>query len=127
MVARLGRLRRCYTSRFAPQFPELARLVAGVVARNEKNILTDPYANAFTEAYRIWERKWEVDSLAYPVEMAYAYWVQTQRRDLFTAKLHYALIAIVRTYACEQRHAAVQYYRESAGASKTTRMRPRPG
>ena len=57
-----------------------------------KCILKDPYANAFykdetkisewkddkTEMKPgIHERKWEIDSLCYPIRLAYGYWKET--------------------------------------------------
>jgi meiotically up-regulated gene 157 (Mug157) protein len=66
----------------------LRLLVAGTINRQTKNILKDPYANAFyKDASQIsgWrgdhtemkpsvhERKWEIDSLCYPIRLAYGY------------------------------------------------------
>ena len=66
--------------------PELMRLVRAVVAYAAKRILLDPYANAFVEGARekqhpwepdqagVWERKFELDSLAHPILLAWTYW-----------------------------------------------------
>lgn len=66
--------------------PTLARMLHGVVARQARSILLDPYANAFTDGDEptrwnedltdmvpgLHERKWELDSLAYPMRLAAA-------------------------------------------------------
>ena len=90
--------------RFEPFYPVLSQSLNGVIQRNAKNVLADPYANAFTADYHVWERKWEIDSLAWPVLLAWQYWTQTHDRSLFTPALHAALRTVVATYRCEQRH-----------------------
>jgi meiotically up-regulated gene 157 (Mug157) protein len=97
--------------RFAPAYPQIAIVARGVIQRNAKNILTSPYANAFTAAYQLWEEKWEVDSLAYPVLLASVYWRATQDRSIYTLRLHWAYAHIVQTYECEQQHAVCSGYR----------------
>ena len=49
---------------FQPAYPILRARFAGVIERNARNVLSDPYANAFSADYRTWERKWEIESLA---------------------------------------------------------------
>src|SRR5215469_12401310 len=76
---------------FIAQDADLARLIEGVIRRQTRCILADPYANAFmpdlgtreplewsrqdkTEMQAgVGERKWEVDSQCYPVRLAYRY------------------------------------------------------
>ena len=96
--------------RFAPHFPTLARWIEGVIQRDARNVLIDPYANAFTSDYGVWESKWEVDSLAYPVLLTFAYWEETHDRRTINGKVRDALRTIVRTYACEQTHATCSHY-----------------
>lgn len=96
--------------RFQTAFPILRGRFAGVIARNARNVITDPYANAFQADYHVWERKWEVDSLAWPVVLAWTYWQATRDRTIFTPELHVALRTIVSTYACEQRHRSCSRY-----------------
>jgi len=70
---------------------DLKDLVAGVINRQSSCILIDPYANAFNEGPtgsewdsdltdmkpEIHERKYELDSLCYPIRLAYGYWKET--------------------------------------------------
>ncbi len=71
--------------------PRLRTLVEGLIRRQGRMILTDPYANAFlhsptdkplswavsdqtTHIPGVGERKWEIDSLCYPIRLAHGYW-----------------------------------------------------
>lgn len=97
--------------RFAPAYPILAARFARVIERNARNVLRDPYANAFTASYGIWERKWEADSPAWPVLLAWVYWREVKSRILFTPAFHRALRATVDTFRCEQLHSQCSSYR----------------
>ncbi|HEY8314876.1 MAG TPA: glycoside hydrolase family 125 protein [Candidatus Baltobacteraceae bacterium] len=97
--------------RFAPYYPILSLRVDEVIQREAQNMLTDPYANAFQASYHVWERKWEVDSLAWPVLLTWTYWHETHDRHVFTPKLHDALRTVVKTYRCEQQHERCSRYR----------------
>lgn len=97
--------------RFTDSIPAFRPIVRAVIERNARNVLTNPRANAFTAGYKIWEEKWEPDSLAYPVTLAYAYWRQTHDRTIFTPHLRWALEHTVANYACEIHHDACSNYR----------------
>lgn len=97
--------------RFVDAYQQLSLVTRGVIARNAKNILISSYANAFTSGYKVWEEKWEVDSLAYPVSLIDTYWNNTHDRSIFTKRLHWALTHIVETYECEQQHRSCSHYR----------------
>ncbi|HEY9086112.1 MAG TPA: glycoside hydrolase family 125 protein [Candidatus Tyrphobacter sp.] len=97
--------------RFDSIFPVLRERTEGVIERNARNVLADPYADAFQADYHVWERKWEVDSLAWPVLLAWVYWRTTSDRSIFTGDLHRALRLIVTTYSCEEQHARCNRYR----------------
>ena len=103
---------------FVKEDAELAAIIEGLIQRQAKCILLDPYANAFNEKpdgsrwaedltvqkKQVWERKYEVDSLCYPVQLAYLYWKKSGSDAIFTPELHNALSTVVRTFKTEQRH-----------------------
>ena len=62
---------------FAKKDTQVQAILRGMIARMAKYLQIDPYANAFTLDYRVWEQKFELDSLAYPISLAWMYWKQT--------------------------------------------------
>lgn len=98
--------------RFVGAYPVLAVRFAGVIERNARNIIADPYANAFRADYRPWERKWEAGSLAWPFMLAWVYRQQTGSRVIFTPDFHRAMKVAVNTWRCEQLHPHCSSYTE---------------
>lgn len=96
--------------RFVSAYSALHAAFSGVIERDAKNILTDPYAEAFSANYHVWERKWEIDSLAWPVLLVFVYYANTHDRAIFTPTLHRAMQRIVTTLECEQHHASCSDY-----------------
>jgi uncharacterized protein len=96
--------------RFQTDYPVLRARFAGVIERNARNILADPYANALQSDYTVWERKWEVDSPAWPVILTSVYWRVVRDATIFTPALHRALDTVVSTYECEERHRSCSDY-----------------
>jgi uncharacterized protein len=96
--------------RFVSAYSALHAAFYGVIERDAKNILVDPYAEAFSADYHVWERKWEIDSLAWPVLLVFVYYASTRDRTIFTPALHGAMQKIVTTLLCEQRHASCSRY-----------------
>ena len=85
-------------------------LVRGVIARQERMIALDPYANAFRRDYAVAEEKFELDSLSYPVQLIDRYVHRTNDTSVFDAKLHGELLVILRTFGAEQDHNARSSY-----------------
>jgi len=67
--------------------PEVRSMLRGVVAREAKDMLLDPYANAFNRDYKVAEEKYELDSLLYPIQLAWMYWKQTRDASVFTPEV----------------------------------------
>ena len=97
---------------------DLKKLVAGVINRQVTCILRDPYANAFyDDANKVgeWkddvtnmkpglhERKWEIDSLCYPIRLAYKYWKLTGDTSPFDARWKSAIQLVLKTFKEQQR------------------------
>jgi meiotically up-regulated gene 157 (Mug157) protein len=110
--------------RFCRDDEELQSIVVGVLARQFRFIITDPYANAFNAApsgdgHRwdrprrdpwVWERKYEVDSLCYPLDLAHRFWRATGRVDHFDTAYRRAAQLVVATWTVEQDHGARSPY-----------------
>jgi uncharacterized protein len=89
---------------FAKDDPDTRALLRAIIARMVKYLQVDPYANAFTLDYRVWEEKFELDSLAYPIALSWSYWKTTGDNSIFTPDFQKALDAVLVTMQREQDH-----------------------
>jgi meiotically up-regulated gene 157 (Mug157) protein len=95
---------------YAKNDPQVASLLRGMIARMGKYLQVDPYANAFTVDYKVWEEKFELDSLCYPIILAWSYWKQTGDASIFTPDLAAGLDRALDTMEREQDHARNSRY-----------------
>lgn len=97
---------------------KLQLLIEGVINRHKRYIHKDPYANAFYNDENkvsewkddltdmkpgVHERKWEIDSLCYPIRLSYAYWKKTGYTAPFDNEWKDAIGIIVKTFKEQQR------------------------
>lgn len=103
-------------------------MLRGVILRQLKCINIDRYANAFNDGPTgagwqkdvtrmtkdVFERKYEIDSLCYPVRLAYWYWLVTGDATIFGDIWLQAVDNIVKTFREQQRkdgHGPYRFFR----------------
>lgn len=110
---------------FAKQDEPLRLLIEGVIRRQSSQIILDPYANAFNDGptgskwstdgtskmiAEVYERKWEIDSLCYPVRLAYYYWKKTGDSSIFDKQWRQSAELILQTFREQQRKESLGPY-----------------
>lgn len=111
---------------FVNEDDSLKQLIAGVINRQTSCILKDPYANAFynePDKKTEWagdltdmkpgvhERKWEIDSLCYPIRLAYHYWKKTGDTMPFGSEWNHAILSIYKVFREQQRKDGLGSYK----------------
>jgi meiotically up-regulated gene 157 (Mug157) protein len=126
---------------FTKQDARLHRLIAGVINKQVHFILKDPYANAFYNDDNkvsewkatditdmkpgVHERKWEIDSLCYPIRLAYHFWKQTRDTSPFDNTWKESIALILKTFREQQRkngHGPYQFQRRTSWATDGVAM-----
>ena len=103
---------------YLKEYPILKEMVKGLIARQAKYVHIDPYANAFNEEDNgncwekdltkynpwNWERKYEIDSLCYPLQFSYLFWKNTGRTDQFDEVFWEGVDKILTVFETEMNH-----------------------
>ena len=106
----------------------LRQLLEGVIRRQTRCLLIDPYANSFmadlsapplewstkdqTEMKPgVGERKYELDSICYPIRLAHGYWKSTGDTRPFDSAWKQAMTAVLQTMRVQQRKKGAGPYR----------------
>jgi uncharacterized protein len=122
---------------FARDDAALRRMIEGLIRRQARCILLDPYANAFLPSPSskpltwsvkdqtdhkpgVGERKWEIDSLCYPIRLAHGYWKATADASPFDAAWRSAMTLVVQTFREQQRKHGPGPYRFQRQSSSST-------
>lgn len=127
----------------ASEDEQTADLIEGLVIRQLRSILHDPYANAFNQEPNgrghqtdetemspwIWERKYEIDSLCYPLQLSYLLWKNTGRTSHLGELFRQAADIILELWKREQRHETESPYsfQRTDGAVTDTLIRDGKG
>jgi meiotically up-regulated gene 157 (Mug157) protein len=111
---------------FAKKDAQVQMLLRGIIAREAKYLQVDPYANAFTIDYRVWEEKFELDSLAYPIVLAWSYWKATGDPSIFTGDESLGFDKALETMEREQDHARNSKYTHKELRDDAGQQQPNP-
>ena len=130
---------------YAARDKALTQLFQGLIGRQARCILIDPYANAFmrdpaAKSNLEWsqaddtlmlpgvaERKWEIDSLCYPIHLAHGYWKATGDTVPFNTEWRQAMQTVVDTFKVQQRKIDQGPYRFMRKETSSNEMIPLNG
>ena len=103
---------------FANECPSVRKLIIGLLKKQFTYILIDPYANAFNreangnghvydldkQSAWVWERKFELDSLCYPLWLLVKYYEKTSDKSCMGSLFLRAFDKIIEVFQTEQKH-----------------------
>ncbi len=127
---------------FIKKDKKLQQMVAGVLNRQMQCIHKDPYANAFYKDENkesewktdhtdmkpgVHERKWEIDSLCYPLRLSYHYWKNTGDTKPFDEHWKEGVRLILSTFKEQQRKTSRGSYHFQRDTNKPTDTLPMDG
>jgi meiotically up-regulated gene 157 (Mug157) protein len=128
----------------AKQDPNLRRLLEGVIRRQARCILIDPYANSFMADLSapplswavqdetvmkpgVGERKYELDSLCWTIRLAHGYWRATGDPSPFDGRWHDAMKLVMATMRVQQRKHGLGPYSFKRTDDRNTETLPNGG
>lgn len=128
----------------AKKDPALREMLEGLIRRQSRCILIDPYANAFMadpdapainaspedkadQKPGVGERKWELDSFGWVLRLAYAYWKKIGDTRPFDAEWKRSMQLVVATMRVQQRKDGEGPYRYLRTTNIATETLPGKG
>lgn len=102
---------------------QVADLIEGLINRQFKCIEIDPYSNSFNsepnsacwckdeieQSPWVWERKYEIDSLCYPILLSFLFWKETGRTSQFNDVFWSGIDSVLKLWRLEQDHSKSDY------------------
>lgn len=127
--------------RFANKDKKVKEMLAGTIRMQMKQICMDPFANAFLDGPgespwaedqtdmlpELHERKWEIDSLCYPIRLAYEYYKVTGDASVFDTTFIEAMQKVLATFKDQQRKDGLGDYHFQRMTTRSTDTKSNDG